>query len=398
MVDGSAVVRQTSHILINTVMGLISTDAIGPFFQVLMAHLKCGLTHIQERIQLDTLKVLESCIQYYPSLFAKHAGNILPVVVGLLSRQRSIPSPSKASSKRGMGLIGIIQKAIGSNALASDPGSNLVKKASRMRIFCVISTILDCLLMELPHKSLDLVNVDLLQDREKFLHLMDTLVSILLESWVECHPTTVISAEMSLVRSLTFMESIINVLSVLLKLVLKFSENCDGFKSETKNESDMMVLCRNFSKDIAMHVMCHFPFVAATGLEQGKLHQLQYTLNLSICQVVVILHKLLIRVDVISDSTLAAMHYLGNLDTKDIRSILYSTQTALVCSNTITDSTPVICEMSRLESVQKDVMVKVFAFMRNFYEACHPCSRSKQSLVKCFSGIYINELQDHDCR
>lgn len=399
MLDSSPHVRQASHLLIKTLLGSVSSDSISPFFEILVAHLICGLTHIKEKIQLNSLKVLELYLQYYSDLLVPHVGSILPVLIGLLSRQKIAPSQSIGMSKKEYKLIQ--NASVGNTGLISNPSSDLLSKASKLSVFSLISKLFETLLSttnldNLLQASDHFQNaVDLFQDKEKFLRLTDTLVNILLESWVECHPTGVLSSKTPFSQSLSLMQSVINILCMLVKLMMNVND-CSAEESYIK--SVMVDLCRKMSSDISVHVMSHFPFRAAAS--SLKENQNLYVMNFTFCQTSLLFQKLLcmLKTEWRDKFTHPVVEYLGGLNSVDIRSITSSAQDLLICSRIVTELTPTICELSHGETLQSSVLSDVFVFIREFYATCHPHSRSKQSLLKCLSRMFVQELATHGCK
>lgn len=382
IVDSSAYVRQASHALIQTLLSSVSIDVINPFFEILVAHLNCGLTHIKEKIQLDSLKVLGLFMQHCSSLLVRHVGSILPVLTGLLSRQESFSSRSCSGSKKGKSLMGIIQgTGVGSATLISNPSSNLLNSASRLSIFRSIATLLELVLG--PNTAENLQNPAPLEigtflDEETFVKL----VNILLESWVEIQLTNI---SVLPVHSLELMDTIVNMLCVLLKLVLRLR----GSALKLEGELAVADLCKMISSDIYNHMLCSFP------LKIPVKTQFHYITNFSFCELSLLIQKLLSSARVAMGNrefTLPVLHYLGDLSSKDTKYIITSAQ-ILKCSEIIIDMTPLLCEVSRFRpGWQEDALAHAFAFIRGLYVACHPHSQSKRMFVECFGKLFVREL------
>lgn len=395
VVDNSASVRLASHLLIKLFLSSVDNSVISPFFDTLIAHLNCGLTHIQDRIQLDSLKVLELYVKHCSSLLVQHVGSILEVLTSLLSRKTAVPSFS--GSVKGRTLMGIIRKdaSIDSNTtLSNNPGNNLLSKSSRLCIFKLIYSLLDLSLEAVPQSALVASSHDVLQDREKWLKLSGAVMSILLGSWVECHPDDVFRCKECPIQSLYLMESVINMLCILLKLLQRLTQD----SRETLEGSLVMVdLYKKISGGVSAHILRYFPFrVAASSVRKQFQHF--YVMNLTFCEVALLLWKLLsiVEGDVTNELPLAAIKYLGSLNSKDINYITSSVQN-LTCSSILVNLAPYIYDFSHGGFEQDSALVGVFSFMGDFYGACHPHSKSKQLLVKCFSQILVMELSRSTC-
>lgn len=389
--DGSGSVRQAAHALVKSVLSLVSSDVISPFFTILVAHLKCGLTHIKEKIQLDALKLLELYLQHCSDLLVHLAGHILPVLIGLLSKQGTVQSHSNGSLKKKKNLIRINNSVnyVNSIALVSNPNSNFASKCSRMNIFSLCFKLLDSLLIvDNPLQSF--INCDFtlaIQDRERVFGCLESLVSVLLESWVECCPADVLSSKTPCTQSFSLMESIVNTLSVLVKVMMKVTESSEWPASTVAR------MCK-ISHDISIHIMCHFPFKMSTSSSHSDSI---FVMNFMFCETALLLHKLLCTVGREEKDKLAltVLRYIGGLDLCDIGSITSSAQNLPLCSQVVVDVMPLVRDISHRGGVVSHELKTVFAFFREFYLACHPHSRSKPLLVRCLSGMFVRELAAH---
>jgi hypothetical protein len=125
-----------------------------PFVPVVVAHLICGLTHINEEIQFDSLKVFDLLLSRFPTLLLSDAHKLLPLLVRLISRQKQLAGTAATSSSSGGGrnsLLSTIQKSfshhqrgsIGGGILASTPNSRLAELDSRLKIFSQLCSFLE---------------------------------------------------------------------------------------------------------------------------------------------------------------------------------------------------------------------------------------------------------------
>ncbi len=104
------------------------------------------------------------------------------------------------------------------------------------------------------------------------------------------------------------------------------------------------------------------------------------------------------RTDLSDDLFLPLLDYLANLKSKHIQQVTASPQTLPVCSSVLAVLTPFVCEVCHENTVDLNMMRSVLVFIRDFFNACHSHSRTKQLLVKCFSRILVGELAVHGCR
>lgn len=136
--DSDSKVRHFLYTLLNDVFSTVSLNQIQAYFSSIVVHLSCGLTHISDRIQLDSLKVFGLVMDRYPTLLPPHTQQLLPLVVGLISRHKSAVSSATTSGRSGGGKKGV--------GLSHDPRSKLSKSTSRIDVFGLLSRFLHSLL------------------------------------------------------------------------------------------------------------------------------------------------------------------------------------------------------------------------------------------------------------
>lgn len=388
LVDGSGAVRQASHLLMETLLSSVTRDVVSPFFETLIAHLNCGLTHIKEKIQLDSLKVLELYLKYCPGLLVAYVGSLHWVLLGLLSRRKPVSAYCGAVSKakkKSRSLIGILgQGARGNATYLDNPSSSLLNKGTRLRVLKLISGLLELMLEATPGSHFPMSS----PHSVSFVEVAGALASVLVESWVESHPDDVLQGKCCPVQSLLLMETVIATLCVLLKLLLRLTQDSELEKVEEK--AVMVDCCKKISGDISSHFLCHFPFgVMANSSRLQHFHALNFTF----CEIALLLWKLsaLVKAKITDTSTLVVMQYLSNLNSSDITSVQNPT-----CSRIVANLASFVYSFSLACSEAEDVLVGgVFRFIRDYYFSCHPHSRSKQLLVKCFSAMFREELERH---
>ncbi|XP_058458980.1 testis-expressed protein 10 homolog [Malaya genurostris] len=68
---------------------------IFPFFDVLLSFLRCTMTHIQPRIQEDSLLLLDTYLQYLPQLVLLNRDKIFPQFLDMISKLRNESKPER---------------------------------------------------------------------------------------------------------------------------------------------------------------------------------------------------------------------------------------------------------------------------------------------------------------
>ncbi|XP_026279825.1 testis-expressed protein 10 [Frankliniella occidentalis] len=84
----SSVRKQSAHIL-TSVFSLVNEAQLMPFCQVLGSYLSCAMTHIQLKVQEDSLLLFDAILEHAPALAAASANQLLPCVLDMISRSRS---------------------------------------------------------------------------------------------------------------------------------------------------------------------------------------------------------------------------------------------------------------------------------------------------------------------
>lgn len=123
-VDTEASVRHALCGLLRYILSTATSEQLQPVFQVLVAHMSCGLTHINDQIQVDTLKIFDLVLSHFPRLFIPHASTILPLLCGLVTRQQAKLTSVKKISQLGA-----------ETALVVNPNSQLSAKSTRLQVF-----------------------------------------------------------------------------------------------------------------------------------------------------------------------------------------------------------------------------------------------------------------------
>lgn len=101
--DKDPAIRGSVHKLLKFVFPQISAPQIAPFFPMLSAHLCCAMTHIQDEIQVDSLTVLDLCLEHFPSLVTTNTSQLLPNFVEQISRRSQTgKSGSSGSAERSL--------------------------------------------------------------------------------------------------------------------------------------------------------------------------------------------------------------------------------------------------------------------------------------------------------
>ena len=144
--------------------------------------------------------------------------------------------------------------------------------------------------------------------------------------------------------------------------------------------------CQELYVKLSTQVVCHFPFQVPI-LSVQELFQHFYVMNFTFCEIGTVLQSLL-SLDVSNGLLLAVLDYLSSLNTNDMKYI--TSVLNLTCTKIIISIAFAFYDMSGI--VHEEVSAGVWEFIKNFYMACHPHSKSKQLLIKCFKEMFDKEL------
>ena len=456
LIDQDPSVRHTLHVFLSYLFPLVTPDHIRTFLPTIILHLSCGLTHISDRIQLDSLKVFRLLMKHYSILLPPHAPRILPLIVGLISRHEGAASSAKKTTKAKL-----------RTSLASNPSSKFSRVASRVEIFTLLNQFLETIyvsmsdgntvkqlstsgnrapvvdvcsckvwkekdgaavqihsnlcnfstsiphIMLLQYSGLECQSSDLsphstsptsqnsttgeglgaecsvFPDDSSFLDFAQSLISLLLECWVECAPSQLLAPQSPAssipVDILTLMEVIIGLLCMVFKLATRVKSTDTVTTSATLQEaaptSVVETLSLKYTASLTKHFMVYFPFFSVGPSTSFSTSQ-GLTMNLILCQIMALLST---SHDSSSERALQSVcAFYGTLGQK--AKLIASSNLALVWCRSITETIPSLLtslESRQLDEDQKKLLGGIWAF----YNASHPQSSAKKTMIQCFRDL-----------
>ena len=449
LVDQEAGVRHGLFVLLKLVFSSITQEQLQPFFPVLVAHLTCGFTHIDDRVQLDSLKIFDLVLTCFPRLLAPYAQEFLPLLVGMIARQETLYSTSKKVDHETI-------------ALTSNPNSKLSRQTFRLEIFTQLCKFLQILLetLEVSNGSVGLISsntqapiVDLqnkevlvsrgrtfepthsafcdlsstiphvaviqshgimisentfligpdssssphqshsgiFPDRNKFVEFAQNLISLLLECWVECSPVKLIHGGSLKQDTLSVMETILNLLSLLLKLIFRVDQvPLASLQTGSQKEQKLTaILCKRFHTEFQRLFMAYFPF---SNFQQPS--KQFCTMNFTVSQIMLLLvctTPCQENPTLIQKTLSAVCDFYGNLE-EEMKSVAATSQTLTLCVKVMVDVLPHL--FTSLHQVSDDSQRKFFAGVWSVYSVCHPQSSAKQMLIQCFCDLHTQLFRE----
>ncbi|XP_066921563.1 testis-expressed protein 10-like isoform X2 [Clytia hemisphaerica] len=117
MTDTDAAVRHSFTLCMQHVSRNLPIHEISPFIHIIVAHLCCGMTHINEAVQLDSLSILELILDYFPRLMVSYSHKILPSLIDLMSKQgkRETNSSQSLNTSKVKGISSLVSRDVSFN-------------------------------------------------------------------------------------------------------------------------------------------------------------------------------------------------------------------------------------------------------------------------------------------
>lgn len=94
-VDQERDVRRDCYKTLGLLFAAAKEENILPFFDILLSFLRCAMTHIQPRIQEDSLLLLDTYLMYLPKLVLLNRDKIFPQFLDMISKLRNESKPER---------------------------------------------------------------------------------------------------------------------------------------------------------------------------------------------------------------------------------------------------------------------------------------------------------------
>ena len=291
LTDLDASVRHSLILCLNHVFANLIEMEVSPFFKVIMAHVCCGLTHINEGVQLDSLDILGTIIDKYPLSFIPFSNKILENVIDLISNQSSKETTSNHKGSKAMkGIPSLVNRQLSVNAdslistfktrtrvlqklyqiikVFRQPPKNVGNEKNenfRNNVIHVIDEkqvfirLFKYSTIPTPLKNVDVETLLEMDERNKIINEtgdMETLIfkifPLILNIWVEYEPNKLssnLNDSHSFRSLLPGMKVIIDILDILLDPLQKYDE---AF------QNNVSLLFKSYSKEVLLHFLSSF--------------------------------------------------------------------------------------------------------------------------------------------
>ncbi|XP_052888796.1 testis-expressed protein 10 homolog [Anopheles moucheti] len=313
-------VRKDSYKTLGCILTACGPSIMVPFYEVLLSFLRCSMTHIQSRIQEDSLLLLDVLLQYLPELIVANRDKILPQFLDMISKLRTESKPGRTLTinldkqststrwrvkvlSRLTGILKILIdcKTIKDTAMepvdkiprpTEDADNPFAPKVSDYQpnktmqinyIFDETKTMFlpirkqhlyticpkDVLFRKSTVTDKDLSLGDRIDDGRKLKMYVEMLMPVLLESWLEVRPA-VTGTDMQQEHALT--QEAAATLELLMAIFIQLWELIVQYSSETNNDDMKRWFREEYSSKFCTHIVAGFPYYQS-GTEvknQGK--------------------------------------------------------------------------------------------------------------------------------
>ena len=346
MTDNEPSVRQSLLLFLYSIFPRVPQEKMAPFSPLIIAHLSCPMTHIYDDIQRDSLGLLELCLQCFPSLMVTSSSQLINNFIGMISHQDTsrpprfnglqglptsiltVNSKGKLSSLRSrLKVLQQLHAFLKAMESLSNSGSSEMTFASTsngdvssakpvFKFSKLQPTQVQVLQHSVNEPKLPLVSFgntsfpssslkaeiefNILTDEKQTKNLLETIVPLLLECWVEYNPTQMTTSLPDNVVSLSAIDVMLAIAETLKIIFTAAQRNQKNFTCTTES-STVKSLLEIYVKDLSTHVMAFFPFTlnharifnkgkrkcwnASHKAEKEKNDASALVLNLTVCEI-----------------------------------------------------------------------------------------------------------------
>lgn len=316
MVDKDPTIRSALIKLYKQIAPSVDIHKMRPFFPVVSAHVCCAMTHIYEDIQSDSLQILDVFLEHYPSLIVDRSSQIIPNFIEQISHQNNTKKSSAGNRSLSVKPDGKIQahkwrnqvlsrlsKLLSTLLQSSGPltyESKVIGRGEELKVLwqeeeevsCAptpthfkntwtlpgyrITTMKNVLTKEMEERGYNL------REPSGVLRLLETILPVLLECWVEATSSqhSHMDGHLLSLEACSLRHSVVRTI----QLLWQYSEQVIkvGWQSSLAH----------FLPDFQQHFMKFFPYAAHSGnslkskktrpdTEQCSVH----SLNITVCDI-----------------------------------------------------------------------------------------------------------------
>lgn len=268
-------VRKGALKVLHLVLSNISPEKVEPFFDIMSTYLRSAMTHIDSRIQEDSLLFLDILLLCTPSRVAQDFHRIIPNFLDMISKLRVDSKPGRTlsvnlnnqntSAKWRVKVFQRLQEFLQKYAEFKNVNGVVKSSSSKTINFDVNKSnhyslfdptyISNCTVSCFSGKVSD--NEVQIDEIQRFNEYAETLVPLLFETWLEACPSnksdsnfeTVVNEETGLL-----LKHILQTLTLLKNLLKYYNTKCPSSHVEK-------LLLQKYKSSFSQHFMSSFPYV-----------------------------------------------------------------------------------------------------------------------------------------
>nr|CAD7396565.1 unnamed protein product [Timema cristinae] len=266
-------IRREALKLLQLIMAQVSVEKVTPFFSALQWNLNCAMTHINPKIQEDSLLLFDILLEASPSLVASRASHILPNFLNMISKLRSesqldrtltVNLQSKLTTvKWRIQVLTRLRYFLGAivaqeRRRLKGPESTGCKNlrwgeegASNVTLFNPAYSEL-CVLPDLFHRSEGPAAGD-----DEIQGYVKQLMPLLFETWLEVGPGKEAEGRQEKVG---LNEEALDLLKSISQIIYLLWDYIHLWEQKTKNETLVIWFKTMFEKDFNRYIMSGFPY------------------------------------------------------------------------------------------------------------------------------------------
>lgn len=286
--DVDSSVRHALLLCLDHAFSELSEVEVSPFFKIIITHICCGLTHINENVQLDALDIVGVIIDRFPTSFIPFSKKILDHVIDLISKQGSKETGQMKNAKLPKGIPALVSRQLSGNV-----ESQMVTFKVRTRILEQLFKIIEVFRQPSKESTVNEVNkenviyvtkqqpvfIDLFKygvtptieeniplemwlefdEQNKMINdvgntqnLILKIFPLILNIWVEFEPSK-LSANLNDLQASRLLVPGIKVIIDILDILLDSQQKCDNTFHE-----NVLFLFKSFSKELFTHFFPSF--------------------------------------------------------------------------------------------------------------------------------------------
>lgn len=276
-------VRQESLKVLHLILSNSKEFKVEPFFDFISTYLRSAMTHIDNRIQEDSLLLLDILLACTPERVVKDFHKIIPNFLDMISKLRVDTKPGRTLTinldsqttsvkwrvKVLHRLQDFLQKFVDvhKDNSVNEPLSKSKEKFDNKKFnyypLANENYTSNCFLPIFSTKNLELTIID---ETEKLKSYIDTLMPLLLETWVEVCPTLTADKKIEMViteDAAILLKHVLQVISLIWDLV-HYLENINP------SANVKTVFINSHQKSFCQHFVKPFPFVTNIRLNKSK--------------------------------------------------------------------------------------------------------------------------------